>query len=507
MSVDLTVVLSSLDSQVRSGQIQQARQTLVQLKKTKIPREYLVPLAAIARRVREDKWGLSLLRPILRSSQPVNPPPTQEEWIIYASLLLKIDAIAEAKEILANPYLAEHPDILYYQALSHLAEWDYLQTSQLLKKYLKRKTINHYQRAIAQVNLASALLYIENLQEASVLLRELIKKCEENHWDLLLSNCFELSAQLLIKQKKFNKAEELLKNAEIKNAHHKQYSLYVEKWRVIVNLFRDPLLLQNAMALEQIRAKAIATSSWETLRDCDFYKGTLNQDPQLLTTIYYGTPFQSYKKRIEAIFKNNQWILKKEYQWVSPFHPGERWLDLQHGLEYKSGEDDSSFQKIMKPGRLHHRLLMTLVTDFYRPFTLGKIFSQVFPKEYFNPHSGPERVNQAIKKARICFKKYNIPLKIDVNNGLYQLQFTAPYSILIRKSKDSLPAAENHSHLYKVQLKSLFPYQQFSMKSAAQALSLSSSHTRIIINDLLTEGKIHKTGNGRSTLYCFQKIK
>jgi hypothetical protein len=48
------------------------------------------------------------------------------------------------------------------------------------------------------------------------------------------------------------------------------------------------------------------------------------------------------------------------------------------------------------------RLLESLATDLYRPHRLPHLFSNLYPGEFFNPHSAPLKIHQLIHRLRQC---------------------------------------------------------------------------------------------------------
>ena len=133
--------LTQIDNLIRDGKISQAKSILLSIKLNQIKRIEVSKLADFARRLRMNLWGLRLLRPLVRSEQPVHPAVTEEELVTYAGLLIKIGAHAEARELLKNRVSTTNPSALLFQSQLLFAEWNYLQALPLLAMGQKLKTI------------------------------------------------------------------------------------------------------------------------------------------------------------------------------------------------------------------------------------------------------------------------------------------------------------------------------------------------------------------------------
>lgn len=491
-------LIAAMDLKIRTRHIVEVRHEIDQLKGQQIPREYLVDLANIARRIRYESWGLQLLRPIVRAEVAVQPPPTIKEQTMYAALLIKIGAISEGLRILHDLNTVDHPDVLLYSAYAYLADWDYHKAIPLLKKYIHQSNLDEYQKCIAQVNLAASLVHVENHSESSQLLERLRSVCGQREWILLYSNCLEISAQFFLQQKAWREAEQMLDEAEKTGGQHRQYVLFVEKWRAISKLMQKPLLDSTKNSLEKVRKIAMQQQSWEVLRDCDFYQAVYQKDRKLLTHVYYGTPFRPYQKRIETVFKENNWTLAKEYIWNIAGKASLRTYDLATAAEEGVSE--------MKPGQVPHRLLLTLTSDFYRPFMTGYLFAKIFPKEYFNSISSPDRIVQAVKKTRQWFINHSIPVGISVDDGQYRLMQQGPYGFLLTKKAFALKKYHSiKQDIFFKKMKSVFLHKSFSIRQAGEVLQLSSSSIRTILNEAHKDGKVFISGRGPSVRYRFQK--
>jgi hypothetical protein len=500
MKLQPTDYSAEIDSMIRAGQFSEACSALQKIKMRSIPREQMAVYANFSRRLGIESWGLQLLRPILRSEKPIYPKASVEEKTIYAALLIKAGAVIEALNMLEalQSEKLDHPDIFLYSAYAHIARWEYSKVILYLKKYLKKTQISTYQATIAKVNLAAALVHEEKEDEATSVLKDVDESCKENNWTLLQCNSYEIAAQIAIKQKNWKHAENLLSQAEILGKQAQHYLLFVEKWRVLAKLIQQPNSKQVFLEFEKVRQKAQIKGDWETLRDLDLQKALCSNDTALLLKLYSGTPYRFYRKKIEGLFKKNSWVLPDYFIWSPNSEEVDRILDLTEGTE--NGE------VILKSGQSLHRFLILMSMDFYRPQSVGFLFLQLYPGEYFNPVSSADRIFQTIQKVRSFFKEHNIPLEVQVEDGQYRLHSTGSYGLKLKRNF-SLKSPEGNLSQDSIlnRLKAAFPYKSFSIMQAATKMNASTTSIRTTLKKAHQETKVFISGKGRSTLYRFKK--
>jgi len=503
--LDFAKLKEKYEEQIRQAQVADVRAQIEKINRGDIPREQMADFSDIARRVRSENWGLRLLRPIVRSEVPVYPPPTSDELSNYAGLLIKVGAVSEAQSLLEQLDSEKNISVLTFLSQVHIAQWNYLKASHDLKKIIKRKEASPYQKCVAQVNLVGAYIFLEKYTEADNLLKKILQICQENNWDLLYGNALELSAQVAVSQKKWKEAEEFLNQAQKRLNQHSHYSLFIDKWKTLSDLFQTKPGSEKCQAylkkIEVLSSKAAQLNSWETVRDLDYHVARFLKHQNLLLNIYFGTPYSQYKKRLEKICKENNWKIPDSYFRKVSSLPAERVLDLATGLE-----SNRDLVEPLKPGKMLHRFLNILALDFYKPISLGEVFSNLFPDEYFNPDSSPERISQAVKQLRHWFFINEIPIDIQVQNGCYRLQATGAYAFKILKNAKSAKDLLDVSFEIRIrQLKIKWPYKSFSISHATNELKISATAVRQLLNEALKRKLLFKTGAGRSTVYRFEK--
>lgn len=455
----------------------------------------MLDYASIARRVGMFDFALRLLHPIVRSEKPLHPEPTASEVAMYAAVLVKIGAREEALSLLAELNSDEAPEVLLFQSSAYIGEWKYSPALPYLRKYVKHPAITDYQKRIGEVNLAAALIAVDQLEEAQSLLQPLLEATKTQNQLLLQGNTLELLTQIAVVQGNFSKADSYIqKSNELIGETGDQNSLFVKKWKAISAYLQDPK--RCADDLMKIRQEAIEQRFWEVARDCDFHRAIDQNHKTFLTFIIFGTPYKSFRKRV---LKNTAaFQLPKDFIWQPSITPPPnaatplRYFDL---MEARGSVDSCE----LKFGHILHRALSSLTTDFYVPRSLGEVFNDLYPGEIFNPITSPKRVFRVIQRLRKWVKDNNLPISIVAEDGSYRLHARDDFGIKV-------PLIRTHFSRddYQIgRLKAKWPYQVFSAEQAAAELGLSSRQVRTLISTQEAEGDILRIGSGRSTRYRF----
>lgn len=492
---------NEIDGLIKSGQIRLAKSKIEELSLSKVPRVLKVDFADLARRVQAEYWGLRLLHQIIHPDTPIHPAVTDREITVYAGLLIRIGAFEESEK-----WLNQIKDQFSYQMLlfkSHLAiyQWDYRSAKKILNTILENCVIDKYQQAVCKLNLISSFIFLEEYKSALRHLNYLMHDCDQNNWTLLKSNAHELYAQIAIFQNKWDQAHHHLSLAYPNGKDKNKYSLFAEKWKLVCDLrqnCKNPEKLKELLTHGQsLKEMALNEKSWEVVRDIDFHISQVTGESQYLTKLYFGTPFLEYKKRIQGLLKKSGIKIPQVFVYEFSEKPSDRIFNLQIGRE-KNGPS-------LKPGQSLHRLFVALSRDLYKPVSLGELFNTLYPGEYFNPESSPERIYFAIRKLRHWLSSKKIPLKIVVVKKRFSLKPEGSYAFEYTLDRRQQNNFKNNFEVLVDQLKTHWPYQSFSKKKASEFLNISPSQTFSVINFALSQNKLFKSGSGRSVLYRFSK--
>ncbi|MGZ3745406.1 MAG: hypothetical protein ACXWRA_16530, partial [Pseudobdellovibrionaceae bacterium] len=321
--MDFQTLIEQCDLALRRGEIGLATELLKSLKYSKVPREFRLPLAKLCRR--SGLWinGLRLLGKLVRPPEEGHPQATEVEMAEYALLLMKGGAIEEAKYILQNLSPQSVPELEMYQAFCEMAGWNYGETILLLKKYLASAT-NEYQKLIAKVNLAAALVWEEHTAEASVAVENLIYEAKSSNSLRLLANGLELRSQILIQAGDFEGCRKSLETAnKLLSEGSSSDRLFIYKWQAICMALKN----KNQQPLQDFRKIAESSLQWESVRECDFFSLRISFDEDLFRHLIMGTPHEPY--RIKVCQTLNQAMPEGTFLYGAKDSP---YLDLQTGL-------------------------------------------------------------------------------------------------------------------------------------------------------------------------------
>lgn len=479
---DFAELVVQCENALRSGKVTFASEHLRLVKPQQVPREYQLPLANLCRRCGLCNEGLRLLSSLVRPADGMIPSATIAERAEYAMLLMKIGSIHEAKAMLAELSGETLPEAEMYQAFCEMALWNYEATIPLLKKYLSRGK-DPYQAMVARVNLAAALIWTEHFTEAHGLLDDLISETEQNRSFRLLANVMELRSQLYLQLVDYEACEHSLKEArKILISHSTSDQLFISKWSAICS----GLKTKSLAPLQNFRTEALSRQHWETVRECDFFSLKISFNDEDFQKLFCGTPYESYRVKVcRALDKPRPAGL---YQWGTKNGP---FLDLQTA--------NQTAPHALKGGKKIHQLLSALLRDFYKPISLGAVFNDLFPDEYYNVFSSPTRIHQIISRTRRFFEQSELPVKIETLEAGFLLRIDGSFSFHVPFDRTSVAGPQSQIE----KLKQFAPPGQeaFSADQVSQVLQLSRPTARRILKWGVENSKIIKIGAGPTTRY------
>lgn len=493
MKIDYAAYRRAIDDAIRTGRKDLARQTLRELMREKVPRDHALAIASLARRANEPSVGVRLLNPLVRAEGKVALEASPAEKAEYAACLIRIGAGEEALALLSALDGESHPEVLLYRTFALVSRWDYEASIPLLERYLSHPAVTDYSRLVGKSNLAAAYVAQGRDDDADRLLAELLDETRRGGHTLLYGTAIELSARNAIARRDWGRAEEAI--AEVERRFEGSADLnafYARKWRCLVALFRDETKHEAVAMLRALRDEAARLEHWETLRECDRYEAVARHDVRLLTHVYFGTGHEAYRRSVLHEFGDGARV-PDEYLWelAGKASPAKT-LDLFEGRwAEREGE--------LKAGQVVHRLFVALATDFYRPLRLAAVHYLLYPAEYFNPHSSPNRVHRAIHRFREWCAASAAPFRIDEKSSTYRLAASKACGIRIAHVS-SLADAE------KVRLDRLrerYGRRDFSTQEAVRALGSSRSAVQRLLKEAEESGSLARSGRGPRTRFRF----
>lgn len=472
-----------IEDLIRDGNFVAAEKLLRQIKLKNIPRQDILAYANLANRCGQIKLSVKILTPIILSDKPGAQPPSSEEKAQYASGLRKLGAVSAAQEILRAIDPAQCPKAALELAFCYFNQWKYESAIPLLERYVAGLARESYERSVGLINLLSAYIFERRLGDAAAVIAELQKQIETR--PLLYGGFLELSAQLEIARGEWDTALSLLEHATklLKNAERSVPRLLIEKWKAVARALKSGGVSPELQAIKQ---EALTIRHWETVRDCDFHLASLAGDKTALIQLYFFTPYDGFRKKIvEALGRDV--LIPQVWHW------GKSGGTVLNPL--RGSLSDGRAQ--LPVGQAVHRFLILLCSDLYRPVTLVCAFSKLFPEEYFNPVSSPNRIHQVVRRFRKWVEKNSLPLELQEIDGTYKLILTGAMSVAIPREPLPLDAKE----LEFIWLRELFNLEQFTAKDVIEATGLSRSSAHRLLQWAVQEKKVQVSGNTKGARY------
>lgn len=469
---DWKTFLINADERIRRGEGKQVAEDLKVIPQNSLPRVSWVQFANLGRRVGAPLFSLRLLQPLVRQEKNRLNPATSEELTVYASVLARVGITNEAKEILEKVKGPKNPDAFLYLAHLEIYGWNYKAAAVLLKKYIRLSKVQGYKKLIAEMNLLSAYVAEEDFIEAERLFQKLEVELAANSHGLLLGNAYELAAQAAFAKRNFNQARFYLeKSKNLLQTSQGVYLLYAEKWSSLVDLYEKKsqgiLKDSDLLALQNVKAHAVQSKDWETLRDCDLYSSLLSEDKNELNFVMIGTPYASYRQRAMRLYSSRVGYSQRV---VLEAGQSEALLfDLQLGF----CPERPALSLVKEPKLL--TCLRTLASDFYRPISIGQMYSAIYPGEYFNPYSSPQQVRNLIQRLRQWARDHEVDLTILVKDHEMKLVLGPKLKLQVYKTYKDESAAPT---MILAKAKGLFGLNPFSSQELAQGLQVSQRTAR-----------------------------
>ncbi len=436
---------SEIDSLIKTGQWRKAQKALVNLKRRKLPREILVDFAALCRRANYPGLGISVLRPVIYSnSKKLDATVTAAEKVEYAYCLIRVGANQEARHLLSDPLLQGSAEIVAILATLHIKDWNYPAAIPLFCRFLQVKELSEYSRRTGQLNLASCLLFEGKVSEAQTLTTEVLASALFMSHAIFAGTALRLAGTVAFELGEYEAAV----------AHfEKSYEQFPEsnlvdrfltrKWMGITHFVLSNGDKPSIDEIQDLYREATTWKNWESIRDLDFHIACHRKDEKKLAHLFYGTPYRSYKKKIEGRFTDL--TIPENYEWRLGKSPTPQGKTKAKAKPKKAPVIDWSQAKSRPPEPIQC-LLSILTSDFYRPFGLVELFEKLFQGEFYQSEKSEKNVYQLVLRAQKWLKKTKTPLTVEYNNDGVQLKETSPCTILVRQGGNLMDQISNLLH-------------------------------------------------------------
>ncbi len=400
----------------------------------------------------------------------------------------------EGERLLATVTPAQVPKSLLYRAGILVSRWDYPASIPVLAAYLKTPGLEPYQKLVAKANLAAAKLWENRPRDAAPLLRELLHTASLRGFDLLLGRGLELTAESYIVGNDWGKARSFLTAARKRLAASDSLdALFVEKYAAVTDYLGKGGKAAKK-ALSGVRAGAAARGHWETVRDCDRFLALGGRDEKLLRHVYFGTPYEGYRRKLLEDFRSDGSSIGDSYVW-NPAGGGEpkRTLDLFTGELEGASEG-------LTPGSLMQRLMLALAWDFYRPVRLAELHARLHPGRFYNQATSPRAVHDAIRRLRRWLADNEVPLSIEESFASYRLEAHGAFGIRIHRS--GAAQAKRYGPWLET-LRRAFGKEPFVMAVAAKKVGVPPRTMQRVLSEAVEDGSLARAGKGSATRYRF----
>ncbi|MCB0405636.1 MAG: hypothetical protein KDD51_12705 [Bdellovibrionales bacterium] len=484
---DLSDKLSEIDEALRTGQTASARKLLDAVLKGNIPRQFRWKVAALCRRSGVSEKAARLLHPYVRGSSARQAAPSPNELVEYAGALERLGALNESVRLLKSINGEHHPRALLYFAYCEIAQWNYGGAIPKLEQFLRNDLPTPYDKLVAAVNLAAALVYERRLGEGLEKCQQLIEHAKQVTSNRLRANLHEIRAQALLWEKKWEAAQKELETArELLCSENHDY-LYVMKWQALIRCYRNPEDTAAFLELRKVRAIAQKKPDYETVRDCDRHESFLKKDVDLFIHLYFGTPHPALRQRL--LEESSPASIPSTYDWTLQPGKGAAICDLSLA--------DPSLSAGLKAGQLTYKLMRALSSDFYRPVSTTEIHNLLHPDDYFNPETTPLRVYQTISAARKWIVSSSLPFEIHEHQGSYEFRTHGP--LVLRCPNPD--ANQDENSVFVRQLKERWGVTPFTTKEVSSFLKISPRLAVLRLRTACDSGLLSQEGQGRSTKY------
>lgn len=458
---------------------------------------YRLDLSNLCRRSGNPLMGLKLLRGKIFSETKI---PSPAEVISYSASLYQVGCHFEANEKLHEVFQRfqdlndqDKQDVVFHLGLLEMSRWNYHKASRYFQQALKLKSLSEYRRNLCVLNLASCYSFYGKFFKAINLFKKIIDTTDESNFSLLHLSALEGLAQCYFYQSKYDDAIQLLQS-QIISDNISIEMMRLKKWYCLAQLKKQTNSILYLEQMKKLRQINLVQFYFEEVRDCDFYLGLFENNMNDLTKIYFGTQFSGFKKKI--------------LYHLPQFQPNESWhhdLDLV-GIEEQ--RKDRSFLSIdldfyKKLTNLQRKLLYCLMRDFYRPISMGEIYSFVYDHAYFDPMTTPDRIRRSIYNLNKTLKQLHIPFYINSYSGFYILTATIGCRLMMQKK-----SLISFSQIEKMKKDQIFKVNQWrSCQEISEQQGWSRSKTQRWLKSLLDKRQILSRGSFKDRKYKCKSLR
>ena len=478
--------IEQLNREIRVGRSKNAKAKLQSLPLKSVPRRHRVDLANLCWRCGLPDLGLKFLAPVILSEQAqTRKDASDQENLEYSVLLQKVGSVSEALKRLQSIDSQRYPKVNLYRAFCHFSQWRYSDSVTPLETYLGSSQITQREALIGKVNLLSALIGADRLDDARKFLMSVQADFDPEADPQLTGNLYELTGQLEIFTQNYELARKALDQAKTYLSNDTSFgSLFVDKWLSFLDAHKN----KSVEPLLRFKEIAAASGHSELMRDLDMLQLKIQFAPSLFNRLIYGSPHIGYRKRALRFLNrveplDDSCILSGNSSSI---------LDLYFGCRDQ--------EILFKQGKDIHRVLYALSCDMYRPISLAGLHEKMEPGEFFNIFSTPNKIHQLIHRARKEVTKKNLGLKIKETLHSYSMD-TTQESLRYHIKKQMPVDLQIQLEFAKV----YFESRGFKSQELCQLLKISKSTGQRILSYGSDKKLIQSNRIGKMIVYRFEK--
>lgn len=535
-------LIQEFETEIKNGNGTYVLNKIKKIKSIPMDNHLRIDLSNQLRRIGESKYSLVLLRPVLKnvfgdyyenkffSNILANKFKCKTEIenklsISYAAGLRNIGCIDESLALLDTITELDYPESLLQKSIGYFKKWDYFHAVPLLKKYIKLQKNNNYNNLVGLVNLAASYTGIGKFNLSNKYLKFAKRKAIKLNAKLLMGNILEIETQNLYNLGLSDQVNQIYLEAQKYLENSGQiHLLYLNKWNTLSKLKLNQLNInpydKSDFVLDKlnfIKNWAIRLNHWETVRDMDYHISVIKSDYMALLKLKQITPHKSFKLKIINHLKqsNKNQSLKdmKLFYDSNGFNLNNSNSGIKNDPSTKNNIFDltnwtwnNTPLQSLKKNSSYFSLLYCFISDPYQEHSVGKVFSDLFPNQVFDPIYSVDRITKLVNRCNSFLTKNNIPVQIKSSRSFYSLIIknniiftinvknnTKKTDFIIQKYYKQLKSNKIHSPLHSTVL--------FTNKMLVKIWSCSDRQARRITNELLENKMLIAVGNGRNRSY------
>jgi hypothetical protein len=497
--VKLADLLPEIEKLVVHGSLGAAAEALRGLSARRIPREHASHFASLSRRTGQPALALNALHKIVRplEKRGRDEPATDREKSEYAAALNDVGASREALALLSGLDHKKAPSARLYEGFALMRIWELDAAIERFRAVAGSPAATPLGRYRATIELAGCLIDGPGkLAEAKDLLLKVREETGPGHFRMIHKDAFLVLTQAYLQSREWAQAARSLDRLEAlsREENDQFFLLLTRKWRAILAIETARDKSRVLSELGEVRDALRAARRWEDARLCHYYEAAARGSRELFLHLYFGTPYPAFRAKLEKGLGRAP--LPGIYEWR---------LSSREKRTRSASAPLFDMSATLAEGALPQRLLRAICLDLYRPARVTELHELLFPGEYFNPHSSPDRVHQNLKRLRAWLRKMRAPLGVTEWDGFYGL--ASPEGCIVRLNDLTFEqwfAADGETARLQTavaRLRAKRGSSPFSATEAASDLEMSERSALRLLGEAVAGGFLEKTGKGRATRY------